>query len=115
MTSTQSEKSKPTIYYILPPTPSYYEYQDINQDTTLRTDVVNYFYNKLLKWISSSSMYKKHKKHEDYLYKNKSKIKLNLYKLLRYFVKKAKINWYELRTNHFIIKEYLAKKFDLLL
>jgi len=112
----QIEK-KPITYYFLPPPmiQPYYEYQDINQDQQLRIDVVNYFYNKLLKWISSSSMYKKYRSHEDYIYNNKTKIKYKLYKLLRFFVKKADINWYELRTNHFIIKEFIKNKFELLL
>lgn len=110
-------QSKDTIikYYFLPPIPSYYEYQDINQDEQLRTDVVNYFYYKLLKWVASSSMYKEYRNYENDLYKNKVETKRNIYKLLRYFIKKANINWYELRTNDFIIKEYFAKKFNLLI
>ena len=109
--------TKPSTYYIMP-TPfiqSYYNYQDINQDPHLRIDVVNFFYDKLLKWVSSSSIYKKYRSHEDYIYNNKKKIKYKLYKLLRFFVKKTNLNWYELRTNHFIIKEFIKNKFNLLL
>jgi hypothetical protein len=119
MTSEQQKPSdssdKIIKYYFIPPMPSYYEYQDINQDSQLRTDVVNYFYHKLLKWITSSSLYEKYQKHEDYLYKNKTEVKQKIYKLLRYFVKKANINWYELRTNQLIIKEFFSKKFNLLI
>jgi hypothetical protein len=116
MTSQEPEKKSVPTYYIIPPMiPSYYDYQDINQDPKLRIDVVNYYYHKLLKWVSSSSMYKEHREHKDDLHENKNKVKKNIHKLLKYFVKQARINWYELRSNHIIIKEFFSKKFDLLL
>ena len=74
---------KPSTYYIMPThlIQSYYNYQDVNQDPQLRIDVINFFYNKLLKWVSSSSIYTKYRSYEDYIYNKTSRIKnSSLYK-----------------------------------
>ena len=115
MTSTNTNKTQVTYVVLPPPMPPNYNYQDVNLDPNLRLDVINYFYNKLLKWISSSRLYTKYSEHENYIFNNKYKVKQKIYKLLRYFVKKANINWYDLRSNNIIIKEFFSKKFDLLL
>jgi hypothetical protein len=36
--------------------------------------------------------------------------KMHIYNLLRHFIKKSGINWFDLRDNYSIIKEYLSEK-----
>lgn len=112
MSEENKDKKKPNIYFLPPPViPSYYEYQDINNDVELRTTVVNFFFKKLKKWVKNEKIFIKY---QDYDIDNK-KTKRKLYKLLRFYVKKGNINWYDLRNNYFLIKQYLYKHFKSLL
>jgi hypothetical protein len=80
------------------------QYQDINNNVNLRNTVTKYFQEKLLKWI---------KKYPEFI-KFKSMLnKINtddgykmIYKILRKFVKKTDLNWYDLRTNKELVKKY---------
>ena len=111
---TKDPNDKVIKYFITPPImPSYYEYQDVNKDVELRVDVINFFFKKLLKWVNNDKLFIKYEKHKDNLDNKKTKRKL--YKLLRNFIKKSNINWYDLRDNYLLLKEYLYKHFDLLL
>jgi hypothetical protein len=105
-TSNTVEKPKFKKYYPAPPIiESVYEYQDVNKDVNLRKQVTLYYYNKLLKWIETDDMFKHISK------KNLESVdgQYLIYKLLRKFIKKSKVNWYDLRDNHSLIKEYLYK------
>jgi hypothetical protein len=111
----KNDKNNKTLNYFVPPIimQSYYEYQDVNKDINLRVDVINFFFNKLLKWVKNDDLFKKYEKYETSL--NNKKTKRKLYKLLRSFIKKSNNNWYELRDNYLFFKEFLYKHFDLLL
>ena len=84
------------------------EYQDINKDVYLRKDVTKFFHEKVLKWINEYDEFKIYKSKLQFLKTTDGQ--LHIYNLLRHFVKKSGINWYDLRDNYSIIKEYLSKK-----
>ena len=88
------------------PTP----YQDVGDNPNLQSDVTNFFYIKVLKWIKEQPDFKHLKKHLTFL--NGTKGKVYIYDMLRLFVKYSKANWYDLRDdiNYTIIKKYLKKK-----
>lgn len=88
------------------PTP----YQDVGDNPSLQSDVTNFFYIKVLKWIKEQPDFKHLKKHLTFL--NGTKGKVYIYDMLRLFVKYSKANWYDLRDdiNYTIIKKYLRKK-----
>jgi hypothetical protein len=77
-------------------------------DLRLRKDVTNFFHEKVIKWITNYPEFSQ--------YKSKlSSIKtidgqLFIYKILRKFIKKSGINWYDLRDNYSIVKEYINTK-----
>ena len=108
-----NKNSIPKVYMSAPILPSYYEYQDINKDAKLRIDVINFFFYRLLNWVKHDSLFSKYKKYE--LSLDNKKTKRKLYKILRKFVKKSNINWYEIRSNYSYFKDYLYKHFKLLL
>lgn len=83
-----------------------YEYQDVNKNIELRTDVTNFYYNKVLKRMNTSE-FENIKTQKTYLESSKGK-KL-VYNLLRKFIKKSEINWYDLRSNEDIVKKYLIQ------
>lgn len=103
------QKPKVRRYWPVPPLiDSIYEYQDINKDINLRKDVTEFFHRKVLKWIDEYSDFTHLKTQKKYLQSNKGK--MHIYNLLRHFIKKSGINWYDLRDNYTIIKEFLSKK-----
>lgn len=85
-------------------------YQDVGDNPNLQSDVTNFFYIKVLKWIKEQPDFKHLKKHLTFL--NGTKGKVYIYDMLRLFVKYSKANWYDLRDdiNYTIIKKYLKKK-----
>ena len=86
------------------------QYQDVGDDPNLQSDVTDFFYKKVLKWIKEQPDFKHLKKHLTFL--NGTKGKVYIYDMLRLFVKYSKANWYDLRDdiNYAIIKKYLKKK-----
>jgi hypothetical protein len=102
---------KPDVrrYWPVPPLiDSVFEYQDINNDVNLRKDVTDFFHKKILKWIDEYPNFTHLKSQKKYLQSNEGKMKI--YNLLRHFIKNSGINWYDLRDNYSLIKEYLSKK-----
>ena len=96
-------------YWPVPPVIDHIvEYQDINKDVYLRKDVTKFFHEKVLKWINEYDEFKIHKSKLSFLKTTDGQ--MYIYNLLRHFVKKSGINWYDLRDNYSIIKEYLSKK-----
>ena len=85
-----------------------YEYQNINNDKNLQNNVIKYFYYKLLKWIDKDEKFIKFNKNIHKLEKNEGK--LCIYKILRKFIKKTNLNWYDLRKNKKNVKIYIYKK-----
>lgn len=102
-------------YYPVPPVnySADYMYINVNKNVNLRKDVTLFFQNKILKWINKDDEYSKFKHHEKYLESLDGQ--MYIYSLLRKFVKKYNINWYELRSDYYnLVKKYLAKKLNLL-
>lgn len=85
-----------------------YEYQNINKDVNLRKDVTEYYYNELMKWISTDKQFSKFKS----MLSDKHSVdnKMKLYHLLRRLVKKTSHNWYDLRNKYQLVREYLLHK-----
>lgn len=96
-------------YYPVPPVLSVeYEYQNVNKDPKLRSQVTLYFQEKLIHWIKDHKDFKKFKSKLTFI---KSKDgKYYIYDLLKHFVKRTQINWYDLRRNSDLVKEYFEKK-----
>ena len=90
--------------------PSVFEYQNVNNDLTLRKDVTTFFHRKVLKWINTESAYKKFKSKEKFLESVDGQ--MHIYNLLRKFVKHSGINWYDLRDNYALIKDFLASELN---
>ncbi len=96
-------------YPVPPPQPSVYLYQNVNHDVNLRKNVTEFFHTKVLKWINMSYPgFTEHKSKLKML--DSTDGKMIIYNLLRDFIKKSGINWYDLRDNYSLIKEYLSKK-----
>lgn len=96
-------------YFIPPPIhTSIIEYQDINKDENLRELVTNYFLKKTIKWINKDSNFN-HLKDKSLILNSDKGYKI-IYNLLREYVKKGNNNWYDLRSNKEIIKDYLRYK-----
>lgn len=83
---------------------------DINKDPQLRKTITTFYYKKAKKWMENYKDFKHTKKNLKIIKSNKGyKI---IYNLLRKFVKKNKVNWYELRKPYYeVVKDYL--KFEL--
>ena len=79
---------------------TYYQYPNMNKDIGLRKEVTRAFYKKILKKIDGDN--KKIKKF------NKKK----LYKLLRNYVNKYDINWFDLHRVKKAVIKYVLKKLD---
>jgi len=96
-------------YWPVPPMiRSDYLYQDVNKDVNLRNDVTNFFHRKIIKWINEYPEFKHLHSKKKFLESNEGRI--HIYNLLRHFIKKSGINWYDLRDNYSIIKEYFSEK-----
>jgi hypothetical protein len=103
------EKPQVKRYWPVPPViDSIYEYQDVNKDVKLRKDVTEFFHRKVLKWIEEYPEFTHLKSKKNNLQTDEGKMRI--YNLLRHFIKKSGINWYDLRDNYSVIKEYLSKK-----
>ena len=106
-----------SLYYQIP-LQSYY-YQDIGNDNVMRSKMVKFFYDQIKVWYGESfsdlSKYMQGKneneKYEDF--KNKL-TKDIIYKILKRFVKKTNIKWYELDKYIYKskIKSYIHNKLD---
>ena len=82
-------------------------YPSVNKNTQLRKDVTDFFLNKILKWLTYDEYVHLKNKYELY---NSRKGEDVVYHLIRKYVNKNKVNWYELRTKYYSnIKEYLIQ------
>ena len=93
--------------YFIPPLYNQrtYEYLNINKDKHLRFNKTEFYYNKIIKWIKKDKAFSKYNKLLPLLNTNKG-FKY-VYTLLRLFIKKTKINWYELNDNYTDVKDFL--------
>ena len=88
--------------------PSVLQYQNVNTDTNLQTDVTKFFNSKVIKYITENSELNHLKKELPFLKSNDGWT--FIYKLLKRFVKNSNINWYDLRDNYRIVRKYIIKK-----
>jgi hypothetical protein len=100
---------KPLTYFIPPPViQSSISYQDVNKDNRLRETVTNFFLRKTIKWITNYTEFKNNKNLLNIL---KTDVGHELiYNILRQFVKKNNCNWYELRNNYILVKDFIRHK-----
>jgi len=86
------------------------QFQDVGENKYLQSEVTNFFYQKVLKWIKEYPEFSHLKKHYNFL--KGSNGKDYIYNLLRLFIKKSAANWYDLRdaSNYQIVKDYLKYK-----
>jgi hypothetical protein len=81
------------------------KYLNMNKDPVLRKDVTDFFRNKIIKWINYDDDFA-HLKNKINTIDNKL-----VYKLIRNYVKKYKLNWYDLRTEkYYMMKSYFSRK-----
>lgn len=102
---------RPLTYFLPPPIiSSTLIYQDINKDQNLREDVTNFFLQKTIKWVTKYSEFKKSK---HLLPKLKTNIGYELiYNVLRQFIKKNNCNWYDLRNNYELVKDFIRYRLN---
>ena len=101
-----TEKPEFRRYWPVPPVfESVFEYQNVNADLHLRKEVTGFFHKKVIKWIKNYPEFSQHKSKLSELESIDGQ--MHVYNLLRKFIKKSGINWYDLRDNYSIIKEYL--------
>lgn len=96
--------------YFIPPmyNQRVYEYQNINKDKRLRVDMTQFYYTKIIKWIENEEFFFKYKKLLPFLKTNKG-FKY-VYTLLRIFVRRTELNWYDLKDNYEVVKDFLQHK-----
>lgn len=88
-----------------------FRYLNVNKDPRLRRDVTKFFKNKIIKWINNDSDFKQYK-HNLHHYESIEGTK-DIYNLIRNFVKKYKVNWYDLRTEkYYSMKDYFSRKLN---
>jgi hypothetical protein len=87
-----------------------YNIQDIGDNVDLQEDITDFFYKKTLKWLTNDIEFNKIKKVLKIIKTNKGEH--YIYKILKSFVKKNKVNWYELRNekNYEDVKDYIRQK-----
>jgi hypothetical protein len=104
-----SNKQQYRRYWPVPnQTQSIVEYQNVNVDINLRKDVTNFFHKKVIKWVTKYPEFDQHKSKLSSLKTIDGQI--YIYNLLRKFIKKTGINWYDLRDNYSIVKQYINIK-----
>lgn len=86
------------------------EPQNIGDNENLKEDVTDFFYTKTLKWLDKDIEFAKVKKTKKVMKSMKGES--YIYKILSSFVKKNKVNWYELRdeNNFEDVKDYIRLK-----
>jgi hypothetical protein len=102
-------ETKTRKYYPVPHVmPGVIEYQNVNADPRLRKNVTEFYIYKINKWIQSDNDFTKYKKLANHF---KSQEGTNtVYNLLKEFVKKSGINWYDIRDNYQLVKDYFKYK-----
>jgi hypothetical protein len=114
-TNTNTNKTitydRPLTYFLPPPViNTTFSYQDINHDYRLREDVTNFFLRKTIKWINTYTEFKNNK----YLL---PKLKTDegyelIYNILRQYRRKTDCNWYDLRNNYELVKDYIRYRLN---
>jgi hypothetical protein len=96
-------------YFPAPPViTTYHQYQDVNNDSYLQEKETLYFLDKTLDWIKEEKSFKKLKKFERYL-KGPDGYTI-MHKILKLFVRKGNTNWYDLKIQKSLVKDYIKHK-----
>ena len=101
----------PAAYKYFPAPPiiqTYHKYQDVNNDTNLQHKETLYFLGKTIDWIKYDKSFKSLKKFEKY-FKGADGYEI-MYKLLKLFVKRGNTNWYDLKIQQDLVKDYIKHK-----
>jgi hypothetical protein len=103
--------NKPLTYFLPPPViNSTLIYQDVNRDPLLRENITKFFLKKTIKWINN---YSEFKNSTQLLPIMKTNIGYKMiYNILRHFIKKNNCNWYDLRNNYELVKDFIRYKLN---
>ena len=105
------KNNNPSTYKFFPAPPiipTYYQYQDVNADTKLQNTVTLYFLEKTIDWLKYDKEFKKVKKYLKYI--NGSDGYTIIYKLLKLLVKRGNTNWYDLKIQTNLVKDFIRHK-----
>ena len=88
--------------------------QDVGDNPKLQEDVTKFYLEKTIKWLSKNPEFGKVKAQTKFI-KGKKGMGF-IYKILKSFIKKARVNWYDLRSddNYEDVKDYIREKLALL-
>jgi hypothetical protein len=83
---------------------------DVGDNPKLQEDVTNFYLTKIKKWFKKNPEFIKLKKHTQFIESPKGIA--FVYKILKSFIKRNKLNWYDLRSdeNYDNIKDYIRDK-----
>ncbi len=100
-------------YYFQPP--PYIEttlkYQNVNADHRLQEKITTYFLDKTIYWIKKEKSFKIYKKYLKYLNDEEDGYKI-MHKLLKILVRKGNTNWYDLKAQEYVVKDYIYNKLE---
>ncbi len=108
----QSQSQLPQKTYKYFPAPplitTYHQYQDVNNDDNLQHMETLYFLSETLDWIDNDKSFKKLKKFKKYL-KGSDGYEI-MHKILKLFVRRGNTNWYDLKIQRSLVKDYIRHK-----
>ncbi len=88
--------------------PTTYKYQNINNDKNLQNLETTYYLDKTIGWMRKDSSFSKVKKYlSDLRGDNGYEI---MHKILRMYVKQNNTNWYDLKAQKILVKQYIRHK-----
>ncbi len=88
--------------------PTTYRYQDINNDKNLQNLEITYFLDNTIDWMKYDSSFSKVKKYLSVL-KGENGYDI-IHKILRMYVKQNHTNWYDLKAQKILVKQYIRHK-----
>lgn len=84
--------------------------QDVGENPKLQEEVTKFYLDKTIKWLSKNQEFAKVKKQTKFIKSKKGSG--FIFKILKSFIKKNKVNWYDLRSddNYEDVKDYIREK-----
>ncbi len=88
--------------------------EDVGENPKLQEQVTKFYLDKTIKWFDKNPEFAKVKKHSKFIKSKKGSG--YIYKILKSFIKKNRVNWYDLRSddNYEDVKDYIREKLALL-
>jgi len=88
--------------------------QDVGDNPKLQEQVTKFYLDKTIKWLGKNPEFTKLKKQLKFIQSKKGMS--YIYKTLKSFIKKTRVNWYDLRSddNYEDVKDYIREKLSLL-